>query len=140
MVQNRLIETHSIMIKRKKSPQALKTISEVAKSLDLPQHVLRFWETKFHKIRPLKMGGGRRYYRPEDIEVLKNIQKLLHQDGYTIRGVQNIFNTASKRLETSTPGEKNHGENKPRQSFDESKLESIIDDFQEVQDILNAQV
>tara|TARA_B100001996_G_C18649129_1_gene588665 strand:+ start:870 stop:1295 length:426 start_codon:yes stop_codon:yes gene_type:complete len=74
-----------------KSPEAFRTISEVSKDLSLPQHVLRFWETKFSQIKPIKRGGGRRYYRPEDIELLKGIKYLLYNDGYTIRGVQKVI-------------------------------------------------
>ena len=74
-----------------KSPEAFRTISEVSKDLSLPQHVLRFWETKFVQIKPIKRGGGRRYYRPEDIELLKGIKNLLYNDGYTIRGVQKVI-------------------------------------------------
>jgi DNA-binding transcriptional MerR regulator len=70
---------------------AFRTISEVAEDLDLPQHVLRFWETRFTQIRPLKRGGGRRYYRPEDVELLRAIRHLLYGEGYTIRGVQRIL-------------------------------------------------
>lgn len=75
-----------------KSKQAFRTISEVADELDLPQHVLRFWETKFAQVAPMKRGGGRRYYRPEDVELLRRIKALLHHDGYTIKGVQKLFN------------------------------------------------
>src|SRR5712671_5811179 len=71
-----------------KSAQAFRTISEVASELDVPQHVLRFWESKFSQIRPLKRGGGRRYYRPEDVTLLRRIRQCLYEDGYTIRGVQ----------------------------------------------------
>ena len=74
-----------------KSPEAFRTISEVSKDLSLPQHVLRFWETKFAQIKPIKRGGGRRYYRPEDIKLLKGIKSLLYNDGYTIRGVQKVI-------------------------------------------------
>ncbi len=74
-----------------KSPEAFRTISEVSKDLSLPQHVLRFWETKFVQIKPIKRGGGRRYYRPEDIRLLKGIKSLLYNDGYTIRGVQKVI-------------------------------------------------
>ncbi len=74
-----------------KAPDAFRTISEVADELDLPQHVLRFWESRFPHIRPMKRGGGRRYYRPEDIDLLRGIQRLLYSDGYTIRGVQRIL-------------------------------------------------
>ena len=74
-----------------KSPDAFRTISEVAEELDLPQHVLRFWETRFTQIKPLKRGGGRRYYRPEDVDLLKGIRQLLYDEGYTIRGLQRIL-------------------------------------------------
>lgn len=74
-----------------KAPDAFRTISEVADELDLPQHVLRFWESRFPHIKPMKRGGGRRYYRPEDIDLLRGIRHLLYGDGYTIRGVQRIL-------------------------------------------------
>ena len=74
-----------------KAPEAFRTISEVAEDLDLPQHVLRFWETRFTQIKPLKRGGGRRYYRPGDVDLLKGIRTLLYGEGYTIRGVQRIL-------------------------------------------------
>jgi len=74
-----------------KAPDAFRTISEVADELDLPQHVLRFWETRFHDIKPMKRGGGRRYYRPDDVDLLRGIRHLLYGEGYTIRGVQRIL-------------------------------------------------
>ena len=74
-----------------KSPEAFRTISEVAEELDVPQHVLRFWESKFSQIKPMKRGGGRRYYRPHDIQLLRGIRYLLYGEGYTIRGVQKIL-------------------------------------------------
>ncbi len=74
-----------------KTPDAFRTISEVADELDLPQHVLRFWESRFRDIKPMKRGGGRRYYRPDDIELLRGIRHLLYGEGYTIRGVQRIL-------------------------------------------------
>jgi DNA-binding transcriptional MerR regulator len=74
-----------------KSSQAYRTISEVSEDLGVPQHVLRFWETKFSSIRPMKRGGNRRYYRPEDIQLLRAINRLLYIDGYTIRGVQKLI-------------------------------------------------
>lgn len=81
-----------------KSATAFRTISEVATELDLPQHVLRFWETKFNAIRPMKRGGGRRYYRPEDVELLKKIRNLLYSDGYTIKGVQKLLRETGGKL------------------------------------------
>lgn len=74
-----------------KSDTAFRTISEVAAELDLPQHVLRFWETRFSQVKPLKRGGGRRYYRPEDMQLLRRIRDLLYLDGYTIKGVQKLL-------------------------------------------------
>jgi len=74
-----------------KSAEAFRTIGEVADELEIPKHVLRFWEGRFPQIRPMKRGGGRRYYRPEDMELLKGIRALLHAEGYTIRGVQKIL-------------------------------------------------
>ena len=74
-----------------KSPSAFRTISEVASALDVPQHVLRFWETKFAQVHPLKRGGGRRYYRPEDVDLLRRIRELLYTEGYTIKGVQRLL-------------------------------------------------
>ena len=74
-----------------KSPDAFRTISEVADDLDLPQHVLRFWETRFSQIRPMKRTGGRRYYRPEDVDLLRAIRTLLYGQGYTIKGVQRLL-------------------------------------------------
>ena len=74
-----------------KSPDAFRTISEVAEELDVPQHVLRFWETRFSQIRPMKRAGGRRYYRPNDVDLLRGIRTLLYGEGYTIKGVQKIL-------------------------------------------------
>ena len=77
--------------KLEKSKSAFRTISEVAHHLNLPTHVLRFWETKFSQVRPLKRGGGRRYYRPDDVQLLRHIQVLLYEEGYTIKGVQKLM-------------------------------------------------
>src|SRR5918998_5987288 len=81
-----------------KSPDAFRTISEVAEDLDVPQHVLRFWETRFSHIKPLKRGGGRRYYRPDDIDLLRGIRHLLYGEGYTIKGVQRILKAEGLRF------------------------------------------
>jgi DNA-binding transcriptional MerR regulator len=80
-----------------KSEAAFRTISEVSEDLDVPQHVLRFWESKFTQIKPLKRGGGRRYYRPEDVVLLGHIRDLLYRDGYTIRGVQKLLREPGAR-------------------------------------------
>jgi DNA-binding transcriptional MerR regulator len=74
-----------------KAPDAFRTISEVADEIDVPQHVLRFWESRFAQIRPMKRGGGRRYYRPDDVDLLRGVRQLLYGEGYTIRGVQRIL-------------------------------------------------
>ena len=81
-----------------KAPDAFRTISEVADDLDVPQHVLRFWESRFRDIKPMKRGGGRRYYRPEDINLLRGIRHLLYGEGYTIRGVQRILREQGVRF------------------------------------------
>lgn len=81
-----------------KAADAFRTISEVADDLDVPQHVLRFWETRFPQIRPMKRGGGRRYYRPDDVELLRGIRRLLYGEGYTIRGVQRILKEEGVRF------------------------------------------
>ena len=80
-----------------KSAAAFRTISEVASELDVPSHVLRFWETKFTQVRPLKRGGGRRYYRPEDVDLLRRIRELLYREGYTIKGVQKLLREGGMR-------------------------------------------
>ncbi|MEM6902514.1 MAG: MerR family transcriptional regulator, partial [Pseudomonadota bacterium] len=79
---------------KNKTKDAFRTISEVSDELDVPQHVLRFWETKFTLVKPLKRAGGRRYYRPQDLELLREIQRLLHDEGYTIKGVQKVLKSA----------------------------------------------
>jgi DNA-binding transcriptional MerR regulator len=81
-----------------KAPEAFRTISEVADELEVPKHVLRFWEAKFAQLKPMKRGGGRRYYRPEDVALLRGIRFLLYNDGYTIRGVQKILREHGPRF------------------------------------------
>ena len=136
-----------------KSPEAFRTISEVSKDLSLPQHVLRFWETKFVQIKPIKRGGGRRYYRPEDIELLKGIKYLLYNDGYTIRGVQKVIkeNGAKKIISKSNQNNdftldkyehKNTSqiENKSQSIIAESKrkkLMNVLNDLVELKKKLN---
>ena len=89
--------------KSKKAPNAFRTISEVADELHIPQHVLRFWETKFPLVKPLKRGGGRRYYRPDDITLLRRISDLLYIQGYTIKGVQRLLRESGGRLGDNIP-------------------------------------
>ena len=86
-----------------KSVDAFRTISEAAEELDVPQHVLRFWETRFSQIRPMKRGGGRRYYRPEDMDLLRTIRSLLYGEGYTIRGVQRMLKERGVRAVMAMP-------------------------------------
>ncbi len=89
--------------KPRKAPSAFRTISEVADDLHIPQHVLRFWETKFPQVKPLKRGGGRRYYRPEDIALLRRIAGLLYVQGYTIKGVQRLLREGGGKLADDIP-------------------------------------
>lgn len=89
----------------RKSAQAFRTISEAAEQLNVPQHVLRFWETKFPQLKPLKRGGGRRYYRPEDLALLKRIADLLYTQGYTIKGVQRLLSEGEPELPLGEPAE-----------------------------------
>ena len=85
--------------KLQKSPDAFRTISEVSEELDVPQHVLRFWETKFRIVKPLKRGGGRRYYRPSDVELIRGIRDLLYKHGFTIRGAQKLLKEQGGRID-----------------------------------------
>lgn len=82
-----------------KSPEAFRTISEVAEEIDVPQHVLRFWESKFSVVKPLKRGGGRRYYRPSDIELIRGIRDLLYTHGFTIKGAQKLLRENGGKIE-----------------------------------------
>src|ERR1700710_2949544 len=90
-------------LRAKKAPNAFRTISEVADDLHIPQHVLRFWETKFPQVNPLKRGGGRRYYRPDDIVLLRRIADLLYTQGYTIKGVQRLLREGGGQLSDDIP-------------------------------------
>ena len=92
-----------------KSPEAFRTISEVSSELDVPQHVLRFWEGRFTQIKPVKRAGGRRYYRPEDVDLLKGIRALLYREGFTIKGVQKVLRERGLRY----VAELGHGEESP---------------------------
>ena len=101
--QPRIREDHPLEAEGK-SAQAFKTISEVSEMLDVPQHVLRFWESKFPQIKPMKRNGGRRYYRPQDVATLVTIKQLLYKEGYTIKGARKAFN-----------GKKNEHEDTPKE-------------------------
>ena len=112
------IEADEDQPRPQKSQAAFRTISEVADELDVAQHVLRFWESKFPQVRPLKRGGGRRYYRPEDIELLRQIRSLLYEEGYTIRGAQKLL-----RAKRAKPGAREPAEAKAPARPNELKRE-----------------
>lgn len=122
-----------------KSPEAFRTISEVAEELDIPQHVLRFWESRFHEIKPMKRGGGRRYYRPQDVDLLRGIRHLLYGEGYTIRGVQRLLREQGHRFVQSVwrPGAPQptpaKGERDPRPASREAS--PIAEDLPEEADV-----
>jgi DNA-binding transcriptional MerR regulator len=105
-----------------KGPEAFRTISEAADELGVPQHVLRFWETKFSFIRPMKRAGGRRFYRPQDLMVLRGVRALLHEDGYTIKGVQRLHKEHGvRRLLAAAQGGDNAGSEAA--AFDEGMID-----------------
>ncbi len=122
-----------------KAPDAFRTISEVAEDLDVPQHVLRFWESRFRDIKPMKRGGGRRYYRPEDINLLRGIRHLLYGEGYTIRGVQRILREQGVKFVQAVwqPGAPQLGNPKPEDDPDvvasETDAASVAADQGEVE-------
>src|SRR5438093_3654131 len=105
-----------------KAPGAFRTISEVAQELEVPQHVLRFWESRFREIRPMKRGGGRRYYRPDDVDLLRGIRHLLYGEGYTIRGVQRLLREQGLRFVQNVwqPGAPQPGHRPPEDASDEA--------------------
>jgi DNA-binding transcriptional MerR regulator len=130
-----------------KSAGAFRTISEVATELDVPQHVLRFWETRFSQIRPLKRAGGRRYYRPEDVELLRRIRGLLYQHGYTIKGVQKLLRDGGKAADTPVaavddeqadeePAAAESSSETPRTS--RATITAVIDELVELRNLLRA--
>ncbi len=130
------VENKTLSRRRGKSAEAFRTISEAATELDLPQHVLRFWETKFSHIRPLKRGGGRRYYRPEDLLLLRRIRDLLYDDGYTIRGVQKLL----RRNDGKTPG---NDDDSQREGIvldrrQQAELADVLGELEELRDLLRA--
>ena len=127
-----------------KSPGAFRTISEVSNDLEVPPHVLRFWETKFPQIKPLKRGGGRRYYRPEDVALLRQIRQLLYNDGYTIKGVQRLIkegalkNTAQLGVATAMePDQQQQPQNSTTGSREKAALRSIVDELQSLRKLLS---
>ena len=129
----------SFSVPTKKSSNAFLTISEVSSQLELPQHVLRFWETKFDAVKPMKRGGGRRYYRPKDVECLKQIQNLLYFDGYTIKGVQKLIRENGGKLpeNTSTSEQNNSLKTKTSSNYDLAELQEILSELEQIQTDLN---
>lgn len=127
-----------------KSPGAFRTISEVSNDLEVPPHVLRFWETKFPQIKPLKRGGGRRYYRPEDVALLRQIRQLLYNDGYTIKGVQRLLKEGAQKNSAqldvaiaNEPEEQKQPQNSTTSSQDKAALRSIVNELQSLRKLLS---
>ena len=118
-----------------KSAAAFRTISEVAEDLDVPQHVLRFWETKFSQVRPLKRGGGRRYYRPEDVDLLRHIRDLLYSDGYTIKGVQRLLRESGGRAIVEETGA---GEGEGLTASQRKELKALKDELMALRELLKS--
>ena len=123
-----------------KSASAFRTISEVAAELDLPQHVLRFWETKFSVIQPMKRGGGRRYYRPEDITLLRRIGDLLYTDGYPIKGVQKLLREGGGKLEPAPVEQAPAPEAAPNAADGDQalkgELEGVVSELEDIRSLL----
>ena len=131
------VEKKNLSLRGRKSAEAFRTISEAAGELELPQHVLRFWETKFPHIRPLKRGGGRRYYRPEDLLLLRRIRDLLYEDGYTIKGVQKLLrrNDGRKRGKDNDDSQREGIVIDKRQ---QAELAAVLGELEELRDLLRA--
>lgn len=128
-----------------KSATAFRTISEVSQDLEVPQHVLRFWETKFPQVRPLKRGGGRRYYRPEDVDLLRRIRDLLYGEGYTIKGVQRLLRDSGGKAapggdrETADAGALQPAAAAGPLSDEQRKaLQQVLGELTELRDLLRA--
>lgn len=132
-----------------KSAEAFRTISEVATALEVPQHVLRFWESKFSQVRPLKRGGGRRYYRPDDVELLQNIRSLLYDDGYTIKGVQKLLRDGSLKqkrgsAKTAVTAKASAASDTPKDARADTKLsgaqrqtlQGLLDELEQIKSML----
>ena len=128
-----------------KSAAAFRTISEVAEHLEVPQHVLRFWETKFAQVRPLKRGGGRRYYRPEDVALLRRIRDLLYTEGYTIKGVQRLLREGLAKSGNGAGGTARPAKPKPGpgpgqgpEQAQRAELETLLQELIELRDLLRS--
>jgi DNA-binding transcriptional MerR regulator len=120
-----------------KSATAFRTIGEVATELGLPQHVLRFWESKFPQIRPMKRGGGRRYYRPEDIVLLRRIRFLLYDDGYTIRGVQKLLRQNGPKDGAGASADEDGAATSRLDSTQRAELESVLGELEALRGLLD---
>jgi DNA-binding transcriptional MerR regulator len=121
-----------------KSAAAFRTISEVASDLDVPQHVLRFWESKFSQVKPLKRGGGRRYYRPEDVDLLRRIRDLLYVQGYTIKGVQRLLRDGG--LKGAAGAEETSSASSEERDDGKAELRAILKELTELRDTLRRAV
>lgn len=123
-----------------KSAAAFRTISEVSEELDVPQHVLRFWEGKFSQVRPLKRGGGRRYYRPEDIDLLRRIRDLLYSEGYTIKGVQRLLREGRPKDGDAGNGPSAATAEAPKAANPDlaSEIRGVIEELSELRDMLRS--
>lgn len=127
-----------------KSPDAYRTIGEASKIIGVPQHVLRFWETRFSQIRPLKRAGNRRYYRPGDLALLQKIRALLHEEGYSIRGVQKLFRSAGVKgmlgdAPATPPADTAQAAQPPQpsqSSQNEGDLRDVLGELQEIRELL----
>lgn len=119
-----------------KSAEAFRTISEVANELEIPQHVLRFWESKFSQVKPLKRGGGRRYYRPEDVVLLRSIRTLLYNEGYTIKGVQKLLREGQVGRTAAGAVSKPREKVQPLSAAQRRELSAIIDELAEIKRLL----
>jgi len=124
-----------------KSSEAFRTIREVAEIIDVPQHVLRFWESKFRQVNPLKRGGGRRYYRPDDVILIKRIKKLLYDDGYTIKGVQKLLNESKNKNDllfkkSSIKTVSDTKISNTESGVDKEKLKEVLQELQELKRLI----
>ena len=131
------VENKNLSRRRGKSAEAFRTISEAARELELPQHVLRFWETKFPHIRPLKRGGGRRYYRPEDLLLLRRIRDLLYDEGYTIKGAQKLLRRNDGK-KSANDDDDSQREGIVLDKRQQSELADVLGELEELRDLLRA--
>ncbi len=121
-----------------KSPDAYRTIGEASEAIGVPQHVLRFWETRFPQVRPVKRAGNRRYYRPGDIALLKRIRQLLHEEGYSIRGVQRLLRSSGAKavVEGAPADEANAPSDAPAPSGEDGELRAVLGELVKIRELL----